>query len=968
MMDAFIDRDSSTPEGVLLDLARNDAWAQDGLEAAALLLDAGLKDEALLVYRMAALRQGFSPSAVRRRRAFEHEAGLSGPVEPPAQVQAAPTRRGDLVVQDLDAVLRASPGSTPLPEPPSAVLSGLRSFGAARPPAGARGAPADVAALVASLCEALQPPPEPTACDELERVLETLHRDVLSFGPFDLDDPLASVGELAVHAAFNGLRHFLLDTYELAYAPFGGPQVLHAFSHAHEFGIGAYGARLAEIIESGHELCALIRVVAEVRPELREIETDRWVLLLVGRLRGPLLHRVLDDLADVGRLRVVWGVLAGTLQRRGERPDRVMLERVRDAGLDLGDLDLALAAQRLDAHWWGEDRNEWLALGDIHAYRGAYAEAQDAFATALRLDPQNGHARRCLEALRDGRRDIFVNRGGFGTPEPRRIARADHLRGAGGVLRDQLEQTVALDVGGLGEGLAFELAPKVPAPPHLHDGLHIRRLGARRARSRWGVLPALRGVEAVRGVYVCDASIAQVRITLGGYRLGRCAPARAALGAHDRRAKYVFNLWVDVTPFPEGRYEVELAFETAGGETRSHREWVLVEAPAHSDRYSASDGFVAPGDGPADALEQRINALPSQVREARRQLFSSPPETILVLRADQLGDLVCSIPALRRLRELFPEAWITGLLSPANAELGATLPMLDEVLVADFPFDVAQGRRVMALGGQVELRDLLGRRAFDLAIDLADNSPSRLLTPLSGAPYLVGMRAGDYPFLDLGFDATARDPVDGSENIPATNKALALVEWLGVAMKSYGETLRREDLSPSLLERFGLRPGGYAVLHTGARLRFSRWPHYADLAALLLARTSLDLVVVSDDPAFGLSLDPGLRADPRLRLIEERLPFDTFDALLSYCAVFVGNDSGPKHLASLRGVEVVSLHCARNNWNEWGQENTGLILSRRVPCAGCQISDAPEECGKDIACLSLIRPEEVFAAVRSRLP
>jgi ADP-heptose:LPS heptosyltransferase len=84
---------------------------------------------------------------------------------------------------------------------------------------------------------------------------------------------------------------------------------------------------------------------------------------------------------------------------------------------------------------------------------------------------------------------------------------------------------------------------------------------------------------------------------------------------------------------------------------------------------------------------------------------------------------------------------------------------------------------------------------------------------------------------------------------------------------------------------------------------------------------------------------------------------------VSFCSVFVGNDSGPKHLAALRGANVVSIHLARNNWNEWGQENNGYIVSRRVPCAGCSIHHDPEECGKGFPCITNISAEEVYGAI-----
>jgi ADP-heptose:LPS heptosyltransferase len=104
-------------------------------------------------------------------------------------------------------------------------------------------------------------------------------------------------------------------------------------------------------------------------------------------------------------------------------------------------------------------------------------------------------------------------------------------------------------------------------------------------------------------------------------------------------------------------------------------------------------------------------------------------------------------------------------------------------------------------------------------------------------------------------------------------------------------------------------------------------------------------------------------ASDRFQLLDKRLPFDDFDALLSFCTVFVGNDSGPSHLASLRGANVVNIYLNRHNWNEWGHENKGYIISRKVPCAGCNVHHDPEECGKDFACITNISPEEVFRTV-----
>ena len=649
------------------------------------------------------------------------------------------------------------------------------------------------------------------------------------------------------------------------------------------------------------------------------------------------------------------------------RREREFLQHLRDAALDLGDLQLGWDAQCLLAEGWSDDPNEWQALADIAGYRRRFGEAEELFQKALSLDPGVEHARECLEALHAGEHGRFVNPGGFGSSPERRRLRVGRTSSA--PLEALNDEARELDLARSGRAAAPELAP-VPPPwgwiPA--DGLHLRRLGSRKARSLWGELPALGGVDAVRGFYVADRPMQEASVRLGGRLLARSALMIHPVVGEDRgRSKSVFNLWIDLSGYAPGRYELDLRVTDGDGMTHIHREHVLVEAAVSEHEAATSDAVTSPPDNAESSLEATINARPSQVRRARRALLDQHPKRVLVLRADQLGDLVSSVPALRRLRELLPQAAITGLVTPANAALARSLKVFDDLIVIDFRTDANERRRLMPLDRQLELAADLRSRNFDLAIDLADYSPSRYLLPLSGAKRLVGMRGSSYGFLDISIEAHAVDAFNGSEEVSAASKMLAMIEWLGVAMTSPGLTMPRDDLSPARLRAFGLAERGYVVLHTGARLQFSRWPYYPDLARLLLERTALCVVFISDEPLSAARLGPKLVGHGRFQLIERALPFDDLDLLLSYCAAFVGNDSGPKHLASLRGSEVVSVHCARNNWNEWGQDNTGVIISRRLPCAGCQIRDYPDECGKNFVCVTAIALEEVFQVVLERI-
>ena len=517
----------------------------------------------------------------------------------------------------------------------------------------------------------------------------------------------------------------------------------------------------------------------------------------------------------------------------------------------------------------------------------------------------------------------------------------------------------------------WDLAPELAARPidelhhHHREEIDVRQLGAEE-RTPWGWLPTLRGVESLRGFCISRNPIVTAEIAINGFILFRGpAPGFDLVREIDKRVrKYVFNVWYDFSDTPCGRYEMELRFLDAANGLQTLRRQIVIAPPRPADLHNSSDRFVALPADRAGSVEDAVNALPSMVRPARRAFFQTPIRNVLVMRPDQLGDMVCSLPALRRLRQILPEARIVGLLSAANEGLARSLNLFDEILVVDFPDDPVQRVRVMPLERQLELKQKLAPYHFDLAIDMSDSGVSRPALFLAGARYTFGFRPGEFRWLSSAFEGVTRDPLNGLECSPHTTKVMGMMEWLGAISRSHAEIVVRDDLNRDMLAQFGIGENdSYVVLHTGARLKFSRWPHYGKLAELILARAGHKVVMMADEPEYRANLSTALLASPRFQLIDRRLSFDQFDALLSFCAGFVGNDSGPKHLASLRGANVVAIHVARNNWNEWGHENKGFIVSRRVPCAGCSLHHDPEECGKDFACIANIGTEEVYGAL-----
>lgn len=597
-----------------------------------------------------------------------------------------------------------------------------------------------------------------------------------------------------------------------------------------------------------------------------------------------------------------------------------------------------------------------LQLGHFYKTAGRLDQAEDSYRRAFELKPDWDVAREELENVRKSEQ---WTRPALKAPAERSHAQPQHATGA--------------------DAPPFFINPEI-FPKTLdeilvehRDALIVTRLGNPQ-RTRWGEGHTLRDVDAIRGYFISQTPYLFVEIYIDGELIAKEAltPGRERKEKADIEInKYSFNVWVNVSRFSYGWHEVIIRGVNVRNDSREHLDWhrrrVVIAEPIRLDAFRDSDGWIPNLDSqPGNTVVEKVNSLPSVVHKASPRSIPVVPRNILVQRLDQLGDLTASVPALRRLRELVPQAKIVGLLGPANEGLARTLGVFDEVLVVDFPDDPVQEDRIMDREGQLRLGHMLAPYKFDVAFDLSYYGTTRQLLPLSGAPVMIGF--GDEEWLTLSLALHYNEGRSRREILRHAGKTRMLIEAFGGLIDSGARVIRREALSRETLRQYGLEPGEpFIVLHAGSRIKFSRWPYFSELADRVLDDTDIKVVVMADDSAVEARMSERHRGSNRITFLTQKMPFDDFDAFLSFCSAFVGNDSGPKHLASLRGANVISLHCARTNWQEWGQDPSGVILSRQVPCAGCGLHHNPEECAKGVVCVTGITVDEVFREVKHAL-
>lgn len=337
---------------------------------------------------------------------------------------------------------------------------------------------------------------------------------------------------------------------------------------------------------------------------------------------------------------------------------------------------------------------------------------------------------------------------------------------------------------------------------------------------------------------------------------------------------------------------------------------------------------------------------------------------LLLVRLRSLGDALLLTPALRALKQWRPDLRLAVLLYRRFAPILAGNPDVDELL--EFEPSGATG-----LAETARLAATLRRRRFDACFNLHGGTLSALLTRASGTRHRVGF--GHYRFR-FAYTALAPEPLAlaGRARLHAVERTMALFYWAGLPpgeippLQVFPSPAARGSVAQKLATR-GLRAGArYAVLHPVANFFTKEWPfeRYAELAQTLETAHGLTPVFTAG-PGEGSKLDAVARAYGRTLVRLESLAIPELVALIEGATLFIGNDSGPAHIAAAFGRPTVVLFGSSDSvaWRPWRAPHA--IMQNDFPCNPCR----GDRCYAfaEPQCILSITPEQVHAAVERLL-
>jgi ADP-heptose:LPS heptosyltransferase len=339
---------------------------------------------------------------------------------------------------------------------------------------------------------------------------------------------------------------------------------------------------------------------------------------------------------------------------------------------------------------------------------------------------------------------------------------------------------------------------------------------------------------------------------------------------------------------------------------------------------------------------------------------------LLVVRGDNVGDVVLLTPALRALRAALPRARITLLASPAGAQLRTLLPWVDEVRAARMLWQDASGALPFDPARERALVDELAAGHFDAAV--LSTSFSQSPHPAGYACYLAGIpvRAGfAADFAGAVLSPAVPPPPDGGHQ---ADRALALVTALGVPPAGthleLGLPPAAAHAARTLLAAAGVT-GPYAVAAPGASCPSRRYDaeRFRAVAAGLAAGSGLPVVVVGSERERALAEYVAADA-PGVVPVAGRTSLPELAGAIAGAEVVVTNNSGPLHLADAFARPTVALFAGTERESEYAPRSAPLRLLRRpTTCSPCRAFTCPYH----LECLDL-PPGEVVAATLSLLP
>ena len=301
-------------------------------------------------------------------------------------------------------------------------------------------------------------------------------------------------------------------------------------------------------------------------------------------------------------------------------------------------------------------------------------------------------------------------------------------------------------------------------------------------------------------------------------------------------------------------------------------------------------------------------------------------KNILVFSFSRIGDVVLSTAVIPPLQRTFPDARISFLVGPKSWEILWGDTRISELIIYDSK-GIHKG-----LKGKLKLIGKLRAKRFDLVIDLRDSILS----------HLIGAKHWGLPLLER-FNPEYRNlhAVDRYLNVLQVNGIKDILSLPEIQILPY----EKEQARSYLIQRGIKEKDSLIAIHPGGSWKYKLWPvqNFAELGniiaqkygAKILVFTGPDEVELQDKMSQIMKIKPIFIKDIGLRQLA---------AIIQRCQLYIGNDTGPMHIAAAVGTRVISIFGSTDAKRSGPYGNGHIVISKKIDCSPCHPGSHPGKC------------------------
>ncbi|MBF5060254.1 glycosyltransferase family 9 protein [Candidatus Neptunochlamydia vexilliferae] len=307
-------------------------------------------------------------------------------------------------------------------------------------------------------------------------------------------------------------------------------------------------------------------------------------------------------------------------------------------------------------------------------------------------------------------------------------------------------------------------------------------------------------------------------------------------------------------------------------------------------------------------------------------------DRILVVSTTGLGDSLWGSPAIRALRQKYPNAYIALLTSPIGKAVFQNNPHLNEIFLLS----------------PARLKTLRKKRFETAYIFHTSQRIALPLAALTGPSKIVGTLG-----INKGMDHLLTHP-QNPDYIHEIERRLKLVGAEGApAEMELFLTEREKSAALKYLPDEGLVIG----MHPGAKDKFKQWSpkHFVTLGRRLAKEKEAKIVVTGDKGEAPLAKQIAANI-PGAVSVAGKLPLRVSAALIEKCDLFITNDTGPMHIALAMKTPTYALFSPTDP-KRCGPYKAphGQVIEKPLTCTPC----IRKRCQEPF-CMEQISPDEVY--------